>query len=142
MDFSSRKNADEGRISGVELSVYQPFRFLPRPFDGFGIEANYTRISSSVKIPTRPGEDLPFFRQPDDIVNATLFYEKARFSGRVAYSYASEQLLSVGGNVLADTLITARGQYDALFSYRISDNYRITASVRNVTREPEERSRA
>ena len=70
-----------------------------------------------------------------------MFYERARFSGRVAYSYVSEQLLSIGGNVPADTWVTERGQYEALFSYRISDRYRITGSVRNFTREPEERSK-
>ena len=91
-------------------------------------------------IPTRPGESLPFFRQPNKIRNLTLFYEKAGFSGRVAYSYAGEQIYTLGSNLLNDRYETARGQYDAQMSYRLTRNYSITAAVRNLTRVPDEMS--
>jgi len=138
--FSSKLNGVSGRISGVEFSLYQPFKFLPTPFDNFGVEANYTTISSSEVIPTRPGEDIPFFRQPKKIANLTLFYEGRRFSGRVAYSYAGEQIYTLGSNLLNDRYKTPRGQYDAQAKFRINQNYSITASVRNLTKEKDEMS--
>ena len=140
LSFSSKLNGTEGRISGFELSVYQPFHFLPAPFDGFGVEANYTTITSSEIIPTRPGEDIPFFRQPDKIANLTLFYEKYRFSGRVSYTYAGEQIYTLGSNLLNDRYLRSRGQYDVLLRLRLNEHYSITASVRNLTRAPEELS--
>ena len=90
-----------------------------------------------MKIPTRRGEDLPFFRQPGKIANFTLFYEKARFSGRVAWNYADDQLYTLGSNALNDIYRKPRGQCDVQLRYRISSNYSITGSIRNLTREYE-----
>jgi TonB-dependent receptor len=137
LSFSSRRNADSGRISGLELNVYQPFKFLPAPFDGFGIDANYTRITSQEVIPTRPGEQIPFFRQPGKIANATLFYEKHGFSARVAWSYADRQIYTLGSNLLNDVYRNPRGQYDLQLRHRLTARYAITGSIRNLTREPE-----
>ncbi len=136
--LSSRRNADSGLIEGLEMSVYLPFWFLPHPFDGFGVDANYTVINSNVKIPTRAGEDFPFFRQPGDIRNIALFYEKTHFSARIAYNYADGQLYSVGNTKLNDNYRLPREQYDLLMRYRINENYSISVSVRNLTEEPEQ----
>jgi TonB-dependent receptor len=138
LDLTSRRNADSGKISGVELAAYVPFRFLPSPFDGFGLDANLTRINSSVTIPTRRGEDLPFFRQPGKISSVTLFYEKYGFAARVGWTYADEQIYTLGSAPLSDIYRKARGQYDAQLRYRFSAHYSVTASVRNLTREPEQ----
>lgn len=140
LSVSSKMNADSGRISGIEFNVYQPFRFLPDPFNGFGIDANYTVISSSEKIPTRPNEDIPFFRQPSKIANCTLFYERSNFSGRIAWTYAGEQIYTLGSGLLNDRYERPREQYDAQVRYRINRNYSVTFSVRNLTREPDEMS--
>lgn len=138
LSLTSKRNATSGEISGLELNVYQPFKFLPSPFDGFGLDANFTRITSEEVVPTRPGEDLPFFRQPGKIANVTVFYEKYNFSARVAWSYADRQIYSLGSNVLNDIYRNPRGQYDVQLRYRISSRYSITGSVRNVTREKEQ----
>ena len=138
LDLTSKRNADRGEISGVELAAYVPFRFLPSPFDGCGLDANLTRISSSETIPTRRGEDLPFFRQPSKISSVTLFYEKYGFSARVGWTYADEQIYTLGSAPLSDIYRKARGQYDAQLRYRFSAHYSVTASVRNLTREPEQ----
>jgi TonB-dependent receptor len=138
LDVTGKRNAAEGKISGVELSVYQPFRFLPSPFDGLGLDANVTLIDSRITIPTRRTESIPFFRQPGKISSVTLFYEKFGFSARVGYTYADEQIYTLGAAVLGDIYRKARGQYDVQARYRLSEHYSMTASVRNVTREPEE----
>lgn len=140
LSFSSKLNGTSGRISGVEFNVHQPFRFLPSPFDGFGIDGNLTVISSSEIIPTRPGEDIPFVRQPGKIRNFTLFYEKFGVSARIAYSYVNSRVDTLGTNLLNDRYNVARGQYDAQVSYRINSHYSVTAAVRNLTREPDELS--
>ena len=138
LSFSSRRNAEAGEITGIEVSLYLPFRFLPSPFDGFGIDANLTRISSSVTIPTRVGADFPFFRQPGELANATLFYERNAFSGRIAYSYADGQLYSIGASTYNDIYRMPRKQLDLQLRYRLTEHYSISASIRNLTREPEQ----
>ncbi len=137
LSLTSKRNATDGRISGIEFSLFQPFKFLPAPFDGVGIDANYTPIRSSEIVPTRPGEDIPFFRQPSRIANATLFYEKRGFSGRIAYSYADRQIYTLGSNLLNDIYRNPRGQYDLLLRYKLGSHYSITGSIRNLTREEE-----
>lgn len=137
---TSVRNADSGRISGLEVNLYQPFSFLPSPFDGFGVDANVSLISSEVKVPLRPNHDLPFLRQPSRLYNVTLFYEKGGFSGRVAWSYSDESIETIGADVLNDRYRVPRDQFDVLFRYRINGNYAVTASVRNLTEEPEQRS--
>lgn len=138
--LNERRNGTSGRVSGLEFNVYQPFRFLPSPFDGFGVDANLTTISSREVIPTRPGEDIPFFRQPSAIRNLTLFYEKHGLSARVAYSYSSEQIYSLGGSLIQDQYKTNRGQYDGQVRYRVTKNYSLTFAVNNITREPDNMS--
>lgn len=140
LSYTGKLNGTSGRISGLELNVHQPFRFLPAPFDGFGIDGNLTTISSSEVIPTRPGEDIPFFRQPGKIRNLTLFYERAAISARIAYTYASEQINTLGSNLIGDRYNRGRKQYDAQARYRFTKNYSLTAAVRNLTREPDELS--
>lgn len=140
LNVTSVRNADSGRISGLEVNLYQPFSFLPAPFDGFGVDANVSLISSEVKVPLRPNDDLPFLRQPSRLYNVTLFYEKGGFSGRIAWSYADESIETIGSDVLNDRYRVPRDQFDVLFRYRVSGNYAITAAVRNLTEEPEQRS--
>jgi len=140
LTVTGKFNGDSGRISGAEFNIYQPFRFLPSPFDGFGIDANLTRITSSEDIPQRPGENIPFFRQPDKISNVTLFYEKYNASARVAWSYAGEQIYTLGSGILNDVYLRPRQQVDVQVRYRFSPHYSATAAVRNLTREPEQYS--
>ncbi len=140
LDVTTVRNASSATITGVEFNIYQPFTFLPAPFDGFGIDTNLTLISSDVTVPTRRSEDFPFFLQPGKIANITLFYEKARFSCRIAWSYMDEQLISLGSNATLDFYRHPREQYDAQVSYRITPHYSIVASARNLTREPEQLS--
>ena len=90
-----------------------------------------------MRIPTRPGEDIPFFRQPSKITNVTLFYEKYGFSARVAYSHADRQIYTLGSNILNDIYRNPRGQYDVQLRYRINQRYSVQGSIRNLTREPE-----
>jgi TonB-dependent receptor len=138
LNVTSKQNADEGMVSGVEFSVYQPFSFLPAPFDGFGIDANYTKMTSEVTIPTRLNADLPFFRQPEAIANVTLFYERAKFSGRIAWNWADEQLYTLGSGNITDVYRLPREQFDLQLRYRINQNFSVTAAALNLTEEKEQ----
>ena len=140
LTLNEKRNGTSGRISGIEFNIYQPFRFMPSPFDGFGIDMNFTTITSSEVIPTRPGEIIPFFRQPSKIRNLTFFYEKYGFSGRIAYSYSNDQIYTLGSNVIGDRYKTHRGQYDGQARYRLNKNYSLTLAVNNITREPDNMS--
>jgi TonB-dependent receptor len=137
LNVSTRLNGRSGEVKGFEFGLYQPFRFLRAPFDGFGVEANLTFISSEVVVDTRAGEKLPFFRQPDAIRNLTLFYEKHGFSARVSYNYTAQMMTSLSAAAVTDNWADGLKRVDAQLRYRFSRHYAVTLAARNLTREQE-----
>lgn len=109
-------NAGSAKIKGFELGYSQFFDFLPAPFDGLGMQANYTYIDSSTNIPasinaddgsliapvdtdgTLIEGDLPYEGLSKHAFNLVGMYEKNAFSARLAWSWRDEYLMAVGPN--------------------------------------------
>lgn len=146
-------NVGTAKIQGVELGWNQFFDFLPAPFDGFGMSANYTYIDSSTRVPVASNAvpvdtdgslfgNLPADGLSKNAYNAALFYEKGPWQIRFAYNWRSAYLLSVGPNgyngndndiawklpVYSD----AFGQLDGSIFYRFSDNVQIGLEMNNL----------
>jgi TonB-dependent receptor len=129
------ENADKGDITGIEFNYQQFFNFLPAPFDGFGVNLNYTVTGSSATIPGRT-EKVPFFKQSDEIGNIALVYEKYGLEARLAYAFNSDYLDSVGASREADGYLAERKVLDAKVSYRITPKFRVFAEFLNINEEP------
>ena len=138
LQVSSYRNGSDGRIRGLEASLQVPLSFLPAPFDGFGIDGNVTWVTSSVAVDSRPGVKLKFFEQPDRTVNAALYYQKHRFSARVAYSFQTESLRQIGTDVLRDFYRSDRYQTDAQASFKLSEALTLFANAQNLTNQPQD----
>lgn len=146
-------NIGTARITGAELGWNQFFTFLPAPFDGLGMSANYTFIDSSTNVPNDPDviatdtdgslmDDLPADGLSRNSYNLAVFYEKGPWQARLAYNWRSEYLLAVGPNgynggdggiawklpVYSDDY----GQLDGSIFYRISDNVQIGLEMNNL----------
>jgi iron complex outermembrane recepter protein len=91
-------------IKGVELGGRIFFDRLPEPWNGFGVEANYTYIDSK-----SPGEryldidggehrDAPLRGLSENTYNLQLMFEKPKFGARLAWSWRSEYLLNTDAN--------------------------------------------
>lgn len=113
-------NLGSGDINGFEIGVNKFFDSLPAPFDGLGIQANYTYIDSKTDIPlpqfvgdanqnnTSGGAPVDTDKstygslQVDQLsknaFNVVGMYEKDGFSARLAYSWRSKYLINWGGN--------------------------------------------
>ena len=135
LTFSGPANADKGKITGLELNYQRFFTALPAPFDGLGVNVNYTLVDSSVRLFTRPDE-LPFFKQSDSIMNLALIYEKYGFEGRVSYSRNDDFLDDVGANVGTDIFVRGRAVIDAKLSYRFTRKLKVFVELLNLTEEP------
>jgi TonB-dependent receptor len=129
------RNAVDGQITGIELNLQQQFTKLPAPFDGFGAAINYTWTDSEATIFDR-NEKVPFFLQPDHVVNVALFYEKFGFEGRIAYAYRSDYLDEIAGDAEQDIYVDSRSQLDLKLAYAITEKWRVFAEFRNLTDEP------
>ena len=112
-------NADKAKISGVEFNLSAPFTFLPAPFDGLGFSANATIIDGKASgVPGRTG-DVPLPLQSKRVASAQIFYEKAGFAARVAYSSRSSYLLLAGATAAGDNIVADYHSVDARVSYTL-----------------------
>lgn len=128
-------NADTGEILGIELNYQQQFVDLPPPFNGFGVALNYTYADSEATVFDR-AEKVPFFLQSEHIGNAALYYERSGFEARIAYTYYSTYLDSIGDDVTQDLYLDDRGQLDLKASYEVGENWSVFAEFLNLTDEP------
>jgi TonB-dependent receptor len=136
LNVTRPENADNGRITGLELNYQQQLRMLPSPFDGLGFSVNYTIVDSSVKVFGRTSEKLPFFKQADDIGNAAIFYEKYGVEVRLAWSRTGAYLTALGANSDGDAYQREREIMDAKVSYRLTKRLKLFADVINLRQEP------
>ncbi len=137
ISLSQPQNADSGELFGIEANMTTRFSFLPEPLDGLGVSANVTYVDSSVDVPGRESDDLPFFRQSKWLAGGALFYEKGPLEARLAVSYRDAYLTGVGGSPTSDGYIGSRTVLDARLGYRIMKGIEIFGSVSNIGEEPE-----
>ncbi|ACE82825.1 TonB-dependent receptor [Cellvibrio japonicus] len=156
-------NVGSGDINGLEIGINKFFDTLPAPFDGLGIQANYTYIDSKadVSLPNSNGTSgaapvdtdgsaygqLPVDQLSKNAFNLVGMYEKDGFSARLAYSWRSKYLIAWGGNgfnpdfpdwsgkASIPVYNDDYGQLDASISYTFLDNYTITAEATNLLKE-------
>lgn len=130
--FGSYLNLPAARADGVELQFRKPFTFLPAPFQGFGLEGNYTFIDSQTTL--RPGEKKVRLPQTSpENGNLAFFYNEGPIDARIAASYVSSNLYSIGGDRSTDTFSNARFRLDAGAAYAINDHFQIYFDVKNLT---------
>lgn len=134
------RNANGGKVTGVELSFDHRLTFLPAPFDGFGVTLNYTHTDSELDagLPALGGRKLPLFDQVGDTFNASLRYERGRFRSRLSLHHRSDTLFD-----LATDAALAVGRYEApsttldfTASYKLKRGWSVYIEFANLTDEP------
>ncbi|WP_417320730.1 TonB-dependent receptor [Emcibacter sp.] len=136
ISLSQPQNADSGKLFGIEANMITRLTFLPAPLDGFGLSANVTYVDSSVDVPGREDDDLPFFRQSKWLASGALFYEKGPIEARFAVAYRDAYLTGVGSSAEFDGYTEGRTVLDARIGYRVMEGLEIFASVANIGEEP------
>ena len=126
-DNTTTKNESTGFTYGAELGTNQPFTFLASPWDGFGLQANYTYVQSRTHV---SGMATQFPGSSKNNINVSTYYEKYGFSARLAYSYRSKYLsLFADGNAIT----RAEGRLDASIAQRITSNLEVIVTGANLT---------
>lgn len=89
--FRQPINGEGGYIRGIELMYQQAFSFLPAPFDGLGIYANYSYTQSDVSVNEADNFNgsMPLTGLSEHVANLTLYYFRNGFETRLAYRYRS-----------------------------------------------------
>lgn len=132
-DVTQPLNGESARLFGVELAFQNQLRFLPSPFDGFGIYANYTYVDSEADLLDRtirlPG-------QAEHSGNFAVFYEKFGFQGRLSLNYHGRYIEEVASEAARDIFFDSHAQWDFSASQRVTRHLRVFADVINLTNEP------
>ncbi|MDP9014935.1 MAG: TonB-dependent receptor [Pseudomonadota bacterium] len=138
-NVSSLVNGGTGKIFGFELGAQYAFS------TGFGFQANYTRSDSDSTQTSSFANRLPIPGVSKDSINAIGYYERAGFSGRLAYAWRSSAVNSSGvgssysfqdinGASKVYTIYSAPyGQLDGQVGYDFNTHFGIVASAVNLT---------
>jgi len=154
-------------IRGFEIDLQSNLQFLPSPFDGIVISANYTFLDSETFFPISIIETMDVFPftstvrdtirsgnmpgQVDHLVNLAIGYEKKGFSARVSMYYQGESLFvdeevdpwrlarSVGAIPEKDNYVGATTRWDLVVKQNIKDNWQVFFYMNNFTNAKEQK---
>ncbi len=153
VEVDATRNGGDGSMTGFELAYQQFFDMLPAPWDGFGIQANYTYIEAS-GVPNNeydsyadePGynpdtdtgarvsmERVPLQGQSKHTANFVAMYEKNDWSVRLAYNWRSKYLLTTRDVISKYPLWNDdAGFLDGSVFYNINDNIKVGVQFTNL----------
>jgi TonB-dependent receptor len=167
MDLTRPVNGEgTSTILGFEIDLQSNLRFLPAPFNGIVVSANYTHLQSETLFPVSIIESLDVFPytstvtdtvrsgsmpgQVDNLVNLSVGYERGGFSARISMIYQGVSLFvdeepdmgrlapSVGITAEKDNFVAATTRWDLVVKQKIKDHFQIFLYVNNLTNVKEE----
>ncbi|MEN2746298.1 TonB-dependent receptor [Sphingomonas sp. T9W2] len=133
-------NGFGAKLDGFEVSASTAFTFLPAPFDGFGVNGNFTysRALNSALTNVATGERLDAFPGLSKYTyNGSVFYDKDWLNARVSYNKRSDYLLVAADATNSNNPIFRRGEtyVDAKVQFRITPQYSLFFEALNLTNE-------
>lgn len=142
-------------VRGLEIDLQTNLRFLPHPFNGILLGANYTYVQSETFFPLfeiGPRSTEPPFQptiidttrqnrfpgQADHIVNVSMGYEKGGFSGRVSMVYQGITLGTIGTRAELDGYTDQFIRWDLIVKQKLGDSgFTIILNANNLSNTPE-----
>jgi TonB-dependent receptor len=134
--LGSTFNGEKGNLYGVEFNVETQFDFLPGALAGLGVQGNLTLLGGDFEARNAAGqlETFAFQGLSDSVLNASVFYEYAGLSLRVAYQKRSEFLDTIGG-LGAGEFRDGFENLDITVRYAVTPNITLFADLANLTDE-------
>jgi TonB-dependent receptor len=124
-------NGESATLTGLEVAVQNQLRFLPSPFNGIGLYANYTFTDSTAQFPNHQGSStLP--GQSRHVGNLAVSYEKAGFSGRGSVNFHGSYIDVVGADNTQDRFYDTNRQFDFSATQKVSRNLRVYVDLLNL----------
>ncbi|MEX1146946.1 MAG: TonB-dependent receptor, partial [Sphingomonadales bacterium] len=138
---SQPENAGETvNLYGLEFNLVKNFDFLPAPFDGFGGSLNATKIWNDFSYQANTGdifEPRTMLGQANKIVNASLFYDKGRFSAKLAFNYMGLQMDRLDSNPDNISYVDEEWGLDFKASYNVLESLAVTFNAFNFAGKTE-----
>jgi TonB-dependent receptor len=136
-DIDTTINAEKAHVQGIELSFAEQFRFLPSPFNGFGVGTSATFIGSGVRV-ARGTEvlTLPLLQQADRLTSLTFYYQRGRLDFSTTYKNNSNFLTDYGDSRALDLDQGGFGRWDCRAQFDITPDLKLIFSGINLNDEP------
>jgi TonB-dependent receptor len=138
-------NTQGGELLGYEISVNQPFSFLPGFLANTGAIVNFTHVDSKLNYVVSSTAAATTYREYDLIgmspnsYNVTLYYEGQALSGRVSYSYRDGYISILLPGSSADLWGKEDvASLDAQLSYKFNDKLTFVLEGTNLTDEAQD----
>ena len=136
-NYTAPINGKGAAFIGLEAAFQRDFKFLPAPFDRFGVTGNLTYADgNSPVIFSGRSVSLPLLNLSKLSYNATLYYENDRWSIRVSQAYRSGYRGGAGAYGNVGDYFEATSNIDFAAHYRISDHLKATLEGINMTDQP------
>jgi iron complex outermembrane recepter protein len=120
-------NGADGSVKGFEIGTNQPLTFLPSPWNGFGIQGNFTYVDTSTNVNGFPTQ---FVGSSKDNLNINAYFDKYGFEARIAYLYRSSYVNDFANGV---DVSTPQTQIDASLSMKFADHFEVILTGSNLT---------
>jgi iron complex outermembrane recepter protein len=117
-------NIASAKAKGAEIGFQHFFNNLPAPFDGFGLQANYTYVDAV------DSNGNPLVATSKHSYNITALYEKGPLKGRLAYNWRDDAVFEFTQG--RPDFIKARSQLDAQLSYDLTDDFSLNLQAQNL----------
>ncbi len=141
--YTRPANGEGGNVKGWEFAVSIPFDLISDALEGFGVIANYSDTSSSIKRLGPDGPDEPIAGLSEEVRNVTLYYENHGFQARISQRSRSDFLGEIQGFGADRALVYIDGEtvVDAQIGYAFGQDSSLNGvsvllQVNNVTDEP------
>ncbi|MBN8504845.1 MAG: TonB-dependent receptor [Burkholderiales bacterium] len=122
--YTRPDNVGSARVKGLELGVQRFFDFLPAPFNGFGVIANYTLSDGE-------GDGgLPLVGVSKHSYNLIALYERGAFSARLAYNARDKAAFEFTQG--RPSYIDKRSQLDLQFGYEFAKGMSLQIQAQNL----------
>ncbi|MFN3864352.1 MAG: TonB-dependent receptor domain-containing protein [Erythrobacter sp.] len=134
--LGSTFNGETGNLYGVEFNIETQFDFLPGALAGLGVQGNVTLLGGDFEARDTAGrlQKLAFQGLSDTVMNASVFYEYAGLSLRVAYQKRTDFLDTIGG-LGAGEFRRGFENLDVTARYALTPNITLFADLANLTNE-------
>ena len=151
VEVEGTRNGGDGTMQGFEIAYQQFYDMLPAPWDGLGLQMNYTYIDASgvpnggdgssdgfAGTATDTGarvdfDKVPLQGQSKDTFNIVAMYDKNDWSLRLAYNWRSKYLLTTRDVISKYPLWNDdSGFLDGSAFYNINDNVTVGLQLTNI----------
>lgn len=133
-------NSRRTKVRALEIVLLRDLDFLPEALRGFKFNGNVTFIDSDFAVKMTNGSFFAtrtMIGQPDLAYNAALLFDRGPFSAKIAVNHTGLKLTE-----RVNTADSYRNRYDTASTrvslnaaYRLNKNWRVHASVWNLTEE-------